>query len=196
MKACYYDANGGDYVATGYGDEVHFAAVKVSEMPFSVQRLENCPLRQTQEEAQADLDAYATSHKLKQSYGHSISFDSTAAQDTCPICGNEELVFDEGRFEGSYYLGGWDCPECDASGKQVEKTEYDGHVIEVRNLGFLPENPVVLPAPEPVTAHRKPPDLIEAVDDYCMHHCPDNNGIACEDCHVRKMVDLMQKTGE
>lgn len=137
MNKRYNDTDGFKYCATVYGTDKSFAAICVGETPFTVTLLNGCPIRESLEAAQRDLDEYAGKNGLEQEICGSVSFPADSAEkDTCPVCGNTELLFLEGKFEGDYYISPWECPECSSYGRQMEKTAYDGHVVDMCSLAI------------------------------------------------------------
>lgn len=60
----YQDTQKNKYAACQYGADNCFTAVRLREMPFTVAPL-GLPMRDTLEEAQADMDWYALFHGLE-----------------------------------------------------------------------------------------------------------------------------------
>ena len=178
----YLDKEGRKYGASIYGEEGSYAAIQITENPFSI-CLIGYPVRDTIEQAAADLEQYAAKNEMEAKILASVSFPAKDTEtETCPICSHYPVEFNNCNFEGSYYISPWNCPNCGSYGRQMEEVVFDGHVVDVEGVA-------VPKAMIPASAQPPSFDLLDIIDDYCMHHCQDGNDEVCEGCHVRKIVD-------
>lgn len=127
----YQDNEGNKYAVCQFGGEGKYRAVRIVEEPFSVIPL-HTPVRSELEYANLDMDWFAVFHGLKKVFCDSVSFPGKTTQmETCPLCSHYPLDMKAGEFEGNYYVTPWDCPSCGTNGRQMDKVDFDGHVMDL-----------------------------------------------------------------
>lgn len=47
----------------------------------------------------------------------------------CPVCGSEDLNYEDQEFYGDLFLYEWNCPNCEAFGIENYKLTFIGHTV-------------------------------------------------------------------